>query len=103
MINLFENSGGVLMFIMQFVNAFTQDVLREVEFSKSDFILENIRLLEENRKNDLPLFLIDRSKRTLDGKFVSYKVIEDGNDTIYKLFMNVKLSKVQAKVHSTIK
>jgi hypothetical protein len=81
---------------MQFINALNKTILREEIFKDEKMILEMIKSLERNR--DLygqDLFLADKQKRMLSGKFVSYTVGDEDGYMVYRLLFSVKLANLQ--------
>jgi hypothetical protein len=81
---------------MQFINALNKTILREEIFKEEKMILEMIKSLERNR--DLygqDLFLADKQKRMLSGKFVSYTVGDEDGYMVYRLLFSVKLANLQ--------
>lgn len=59
MINLLFKLGDVLMYKMQFCNALTQEVLREVTYDNAAIITSLIESAEKNVGNGLDSFIID--------------------------------------------
>jgi hypothetical protein len=86
------------MYKLEFVNALNQDLLREQLYKEPEHIVSMIASLEKNREDGLDLFLMDHRKRTLEGRFVSHKVIEEEGLVVYRCYFKVKLAKMQAKV-----
>jgi hypothetical protein len=81
---------------MHFINALTQEILREEIIKDQKAVIEMIKPLERNR--DLhchDLFLVDNRKRMLEGKFVSYTVADEDDYIVYRLLFSVKLAKSQ--------
>jgi hypothetical protein len=76
------------LYILQFCNTFTQEIIREETYEKPDIVGDIL----ESRKNGSSVytFLIDKQMRILKADFVTYKVYPDGNDMIYKLFFRVQ-------------
>jgi hypothetical protein len=87
---------GVIVYKLQFINALTQDILREEIFKDQKTVLEMIKPLERNRDvHGHDLFLVDNLKRMLQCKFVSYTVGDEADYIIYRLLFSVKLAKLQ--------
>jgi hypothetical protein len=85
---------------LQFINALTQDILREEIFKDQKVILSMIKPMERNRDVDgLDLFLVDNRKRMLEGKFVSYTVGDEDGYIVYRLLFKVKLAKLQPLIN----
>jgi hypothetical protein len=81
---------------MQFINALTQDILREEIFKDQNVVMQMIKSMERNRDVDgQDLFLVDKRKRMLEGKFVSYTVGDEDGYIIYRLLFKIKLAKIQ--------
>jgi hypothetical protein len=81
---------------LQFINALTQDILREEIFKDQNDVLQMIKPMERNRDVDgQDLFLVDSRKRMLSGKFVSYTVGDEDGYMVYRLLFTVKLAKLQ--------
>jgi hypothetical protein len=86
---------------LQFINALTQDILREEIFKEQKAVLEMIKPLERNRDvHGHDLFLVDSRKRMLEGKFVSYTVGDEDDFIVYRLLFSVKLAKSQPLLKS---
>lgn len=86
------------MFKLQFINTYTQEILREIDYDRQDKIFEVINDMEKTREQGLDCFLLDSQKRTLQCEFVYYSKVEEDEIIIYKLFFKTRLATVQAKV-----
>jgi hypothetical protein len=87
---------GVIVYKLQFINALTQEILREEIFQDQKAVLEMIKPLERNRDIEgHEVFLVDNRKRMLEGKFVSYTVGDENGYMVYRLLFSVKLAKLQ--------
>jgi hypothetical protein len=87
---------GVKVYKLQFINALTQDILREEIIKDEKIVKGMIKPLERNR--DIvghDVFLVDGRKRMLEGKFVSYTVGDEDSYMVYRLLFSVKLAKLQ--------
>jgi hypothetical protein len=81
---------------MQFINALTQEILREEILKDEKVVREMIKPLERNRDIDgHDVFLVDNRKRMIEGKFVSYTVGDEDDYIVYRLLFSVKLAKIQ--------
>ncbi|MGG1400570.1 hypothetical protein ABE288_22510 [Bacillus salipaludis] len=78
------------MYKLQFINADTQEILREVDYDKPDIINSIIEQFEEESITDA--FLMDSRMRLFKADYVTYSVIESN---VYKFFFKVKLHDVQ--------
>jgi hypothetical protein len=86
---------------LQFINALTQDILREEIFKDQKAVLELIKPLERNRDvHGHDLFLVDNRKRMLQCKFVSYTVGDEDDYIVYRLLFSVKLASLQPLIKS---
>jgi hypothetical protein len=84
------------MYKLQFINALTQDILREELFKDQNGVMQMIKPLERNRDMDgQDLFLVDNRKRMLEGKFLSYTVGDEDGYIVYRLLFSVQLAKLQ--------
>ena len=86
------------MYKLQFVNALTQDLLREEVYKDSKMIFKVLKTVEDSRKNGMQSFMFDSQRRTQDIEYVSHTVLTDDRHTIYRLYFKVKLAKVQARI-----
>jgi hypothetical protein len=87
---------GVIVYKLQFINALTQDILREETFKDQNAVLSMIKSLERNRDLDgQDIFLVDNGKRLLSGKFVSFTVGDKDKEIVYRLLFDIKLAKFQ--------
>ncbi|RFU70360.1 hypothetical protein D0469_07095 [Peribacillus saganii] len=88
------------MYKVQFVNAYTQDILREEEYKEIMLILEMVSSFEQNKdKNEKlnnPSYIFDHQRRTWEAFYLSHVVVEEEKCRIYKLFFKVKMSEIQA-------
>lgn len=85
------------MYKIQFLNAYTQEILREESYEKPDHIESMI----EGLKNAAgEIYLFDDKKRTLVANYVSDKIVITDFNIIYKVYFKVKLSPIQAKIKS---
>jgi hypothetical protein len=81
---------------LQFINALTQDILREEIFKDQNGVMQMIKPLERNRDLDgQDIFLVDNRKRMLSGKFESYTVGDEEGYMVYRLLFQIKLTKLQ--------
>ncbi|TDK55327.1 hypothetical protein E2K98_28580 [Bacillus salipaludis] len=78
------------MFKMQFINADTQEILREVDYENTNIINSIIEQFEEESVTDA--FLMDSRMRLLKADYVTYSVV---GSNVYKFFFKVKLHDVQ--------
>lgn len=92
-----ERGGGVL-FKVEFVNAQTQEILREVPYKDENSILEMINMFNSKSENKNDTYLIDNQFRSLDAEYVTYSTYQEIDLTVYKLFFKVQLSENQFKV-----
>ncbi|MDQ6600746.1 hypothetical protein [Bacillus salipaludis] len=81
------------MYKLQFVNAYTSDILREVDYEKPDIINSLIEQLEERNSTDV--FLMDSQQRLFRADYVSCKEVNEQDNHVYKFFFKVKLHNVQ--------
>ncbi|MEH7441119.1 hypothetical protein V7201_02180 [Bacillus sp. JJ1122] len=88
------------MFRVEFVNVFTQEILREVPYQDEKAILEIIDMLSSKPENSNDTYLIDSQFRSLDAEYVSHSKLEDDGVTVYKLFFKVQLSEKQLKLQN---
>ncbi|WP_226619761.1 hypothetical protein [Cytobacillus firmus] len=86
------------MYILQFINTYTQEILRIASYDDPIQINRMIEGFKEASKIDSPAYIIDNQRRTLNAEYVFHNVITEGNDTIYKVFFIVSLAEMQAKI-----
>ena len=75
------------MYKMQICNAHTQEVLREMDYDKPDYIFSLIESAEKNVGQET--FIRDNQNRTLKAKYLTYLVMHAGRIIIYKIFFKV--------------
>lgn len=75
---------------MQFINADTQEILREVDYENTNIINSIIEQFEEESVTDA--FLMDSRMRLFKADYVTYSVV---GSNVYKFFFKVKLHDVQ--------
>lgn len=86
------------MYKLQFVNTYTQEILREIDYERQDKIFEVINDMEKIKEQGLECFLLDSQQRTLACEFVYYSKHEEDGITYYKMFYKTRLAPVQAKI-----
>lgn len=84
--------------MMELVNVLSQEVLRSESYSKTDIIKSIIKSGEDQLNNKVKSYIIDANRKTLEAEYVTHSVIQDGENTVYRLFYKVKLSPVQAVI-----
>ena len=90
------NLGGACMYILQFCNAYTQEVLREVEYENIETVYSILNSFQG--KNNQFCYLLDSRQRLFKADYVSKIIIYQGNDTVYRVFFKVKLNEEQPLV-----
>lgn len=98
MLQLFYLIGGGYLYKIQFINTFNQEVLREATYNSKTMINTLIMGFENACKIDEPTLIICNNRKTWNAEYLFYKVITEGNETIYQVFFIVSLSPVQAKI-----
>lgn len=98
MILLQYTIGGVFVYVMQLVNAYTQDVIRQTEYDNPEVILSILENENNPNRKGIETFIFDSQKRTLTATYVTHTVTNDGDNIIYRLFYKVKMADVQAVV-----
>lgn len=78
------------MYILQVCNTFSQEILLKQNY-ENPYTIES---LIDSAKDWPEWFIYDDMKRALKGSYASHSIIQDGNDTIYKVFFDVKLAKL---------
>ncbi|MGG1679914.1 hypothetical protein ACIFOT_29980 [Neobacillus sp. NRS-1170] len=78
------------MYILQFCNAYTQEVLREVEYKSIEKVYSILNCFQDEHNQFC--YLLDSRQRLLKANFVSNIVIYQGKDTVYRIFFKVKLN-----------
>jgi hypothetical protein len=86
------------MYILQFINTYTQEILREASYDNFNQITHMIEGFEKASKIDSPAYIIDNQYRTLNAEYMFHKVITEGSNTIYKVYFIVSLAEFQAKI-----
>lgn len=79
-----------MLYILQVCNTFSQEILLKQNY-ESPYTIES---LIESAKDWREWFIYDDHKRALKGSYVSHSIIQDGDNTIYKVFFDVKLAKL---------
>lgn len=88
----------LLLYILQFCNAYTQEVLREVEYKNIERVYSFLNPFQDGTNQFC--YLLDSRQRLLQADFVSKTVIYQGNDTVYRIFFKVKLNDIQPIIRS---
>lgn len=78
------------MYILQVCNTFSQEILLKQNY-ESPYTIES---LIESAKEWKEWFIYDDQKGALKGSYVNHSIIQDGDDTIFKVFFDVKLAKL---------
>lgn len=105
MIGYKKIEGGMLMkYIMQNINAYTGELLREMnygDFSQTMACIEYYEKVKKNRdKNEATIVLIDSEKKMWDAEYIGYSIDESKMHEgiiIYISFFKVRLR--PQKVH----
>lgn len=77
-------------FKLQFVNAYSQEILREATYDSVDDINNVIKAFEESTTIDVPTDIFDNQQRTLTAKYLSHNKFTEENTMIYKLKLYFK-------------
>lgn len=86
------------MLKVQFVNAYTQDILREDEYESLEKIENMITDFERVNQQGLEIFILDNRQRTLESKYVSHSILKVGRSKVHRMFFTTKLAPIQAKI-----
>lgn len=84
------------MYILQFCNAYAQEVLREVEFENIEMIYSILNSFQDEMNQFC--YLLDSRQRLFKADYVSNTVTYQGNDTVYRVFFKLKLNDLQPLV-----
>ncbi len=84
------------MYKLQICNALTQEILRVKTYKKPDLILS---LIDSATKGD-ECFIFDEDFRTYKGKYVNHFSFLEGDTKVFKIFFQLRLSEIQARVES---
>jgi len=82
------------LYKLQICNVQTHEVLREKTFKKPDLISSLIELGLKGKE----CFLFDEECRTYKGKYVNHYSFIEGDTITYKVFFELRLSEIQARV-----
>lgn len=82
------------MYKMQICNALTQEVLREKTYRKTDLIFSLLESAEKGQE----CILFDENCKTYKGNYVSHTIDFEGDMKVYKVYFDLKLSDIQARV-----
>jgi hypothetical protein len=78
------------LYILQVRNTFTDELLMQQKY-ETPYTIES---LIDSAKDWPEWFIYDDQKRALKGSYAHHSIINDGNDTIYKLYFCAKLAKL---------
>ena len=84
------------MYKLQVCNALTHEILREKTYKKPDLVLSLIELAEKGQE----CFLFDEECKTYKGIYVNHLSFTEEDFTVYKVYFDLKLSEIQARVAS---
>lgn len=84
------------MYKLQVYNALTQEIVRVKTYKKPDLILS---LIDSAVKGDV-CFLFDEDFRTYKGTYVNHFSFLEGDTKVFKIFFQLRLSEIQARVVS---
>lgn len=79
---------------MQICNALTNEVLREKTYRKTDLIFSLLESAEKGQE----CILFDENFKTYKGNYVSHVIDFEGDMKVYKVFFDLKISDIQARV-----
>jgi hypothetical protein len=82
------------LYILQICNTFSQEVILQETYEESHPIEHFI----ESAMDWHQWFIYDNQKRSLKGSYVKHSILKDGDDTIYKVFFNVRLTKLEESI-----
>ncbi len=82
------------MYKLQIYNAQTQEMLREKTYKKPDLILS----LMESAETGQECFLFDEECRLYKGDYVTHSCFTEGAYEVYKVYFNLRLSDLQARI-----
>lgn len=98
MLQLKYLTGGVILYKLQFINTFNQEVLREATYDNTLTINRMLMGFEKASEIDEPTLIFCNKRKTWNAEYLFHKVVTEGNITVYKVFFIVSLSEVQAKI-----
>lgn len=84
------------MYVLQFCNTFTQEILRQETYEKPNEIEGIIEGFSSG--NYFNTYLLDDQLRILRADYVTYKVYPVENDMLYKLFFRILSVESQLKI-----
>ncbi|MEH7380290.1 hypothetical protein V7138_07400 [Bacillus sp. JJ1533] len=75
------------MYKLQFVNAFTQEIIREVEYHDRTYINKFLGILESA---DEDLIIFDNKMNYYTARYLSHAIVHDGYTMIYRVLFKTK-------------
>lgn len=90
----------LLDYKIQFINAYTQELLREqiMETEHAEILIKSLVTPKHPKLKDEPAYILDSQYRLLKADFVTHtSFIEDGIN-VYRLFFKVKLNEKQIPI-----
>lgn len=81
---------------IQFVNAFTQEVIREEEL-KDQRIHQFIVDIEESKKLEGEIYLFDHGLKVYQAKYISHTMYKEEDKKVYRLMFTTKISPLQVR------
>jgi hypothetical protein len=81
---------------VQFVNAFTQEVIREEEL-KDQRIQQFIVDFEKTKKLKGEVLLIDHGLKVYEAKYISHTMYKEEDKKVYRLLFKAKKSHLKVK------
>ena len=85
-------------FKLEFVNAYTQEVLRENFYEDASQIQDIIKTFEGTVDIDEDTYIFDFQQRALVAEYQNHSAMGQGNTLTYKLFFKVRLSGYQYQI-----
>jgi hypothetical protein len=98
MLKLKYLTGGVFLYKLQFINTYSQEVLREATYETNVEINRMLIGFEKASEIDEPTLIFCNNRKTWNAEYLFHKVVNEENEIIYKVFFIVSLSEVQAKI-----
>jgi adenylate kinase family enzyme len=80
---------------IQFVNAFTQEIIREEEIKDNTLINNFITSFEETKKRNQEVIIFDHGMTAYQAMYLSHSLVKKEQRKVYRVFFRTKVSSIQ--------
>jgi len=80
---------------IQFINEYTQEVIRAATFDSPETILHMIKGFEKTINIDEDSYIFDSNQRAYIAEYLTHNKITEDNTITYNLFFKTRLSDIQ--------